>query len=72
MTKLLPLAGLLPVLLAAPAAYAQTLSVDPQSLVFAVQTNGPPTSLSVNVTSAPSGAVIVTTVQEQTDPGLPG
>jgi hypothetical protein len=40
LTKLWPLAGLSLVLLAAPAIYAQTLSVDRQWLVFTAQTDG--------------------------------
>ena len=68
--KLLPLAGLSMVFLAAPAVHAQTISVDRQSLVFNAQTGGPPTSLGVNVSSSPSSAVILTTVVEQTDPAV--
>jgi uncharacterized protein (TIGR03437 family) len=70
MTKLLPLAGLLLVFLAAPAVHAQTIGVDRQSLVFTAQTGGPPTSLAVNVSSSPSSAIVLTTVVEQTDTAM--
>jgi hypothetical protein len=63
-----PLAGLL--LLAAPALDAQTISVDQQSLTFTSAVNGPPTSLTVNVSTSPTAAVTLATAVEQTDLGV--
>ncbi len=67
LTKLLPL---LMVLVVAPALRSQTLTLSQQSLTFTSPVDGPPTSLAVNVTSSPSGAIILTTAVEQTDPSV--
>lgn len=66
MTKLLPLVSL-GWLLAAPAVLAQTtLHVDQQSLAFTAEVGGAPTSMPLNVTSSPSGAIVLVTAVEQT------
>ena len=66
----MPLLSLSLVLLAAPAPQAQSLTVDHQSLVFTAQVGGAPTSLPLNVTSTPAGAVILATVLEQSSPSV--
>ena len=63
------LAALVMVLLASPTLVAQTLTADKLSLTFTSQVGGPPTSQPVNVTSNPSGAIIVATPVQQSGSG---